>query len=512
MASTLSVIVPARNAARHVERCLRSVLDQRPAVREIILVDDCSRDQTAALAKALGVSVVALPARTGAGGARNAGARVASGDVLAFLDSDDEAEPGWAAAVAARVDSGADIVAGALHAREPRTLTEWFIQSQEPGHDLTGRRTRFLPFAVSTNMAIRREVFDDLGGFDTSFFPCEDADLSYRAQFVGYRITPAPEAGVIRHHRDTPLALMRQRARNARSRVYLRWKYQRYPFQSAYAVVGHRRIWAGLLADLARGAIRPGEDRRELAKAWFAIAVYFAACTGEWCGKLELWSGVRRPPDVLYPRSNEEAVTAAPLASSPEVLVLGDDFAAVRYLVNALGAAPDLAVAPPVDAGEAVARWDEPAPWSLRLVREARAAGWRIPQLLAARRVEGNRPATWGQAFLSLHAVNAWLRGKTAYGLAATGAAGSELARHLPGVPVVVVGRNQGRLTSPALVVSRRDLLSRPRETLARLETVVGRPLGDRAQALPPGGRLLLFYLLRVVHEARLSLGRGVAG
>jgi GT2 family glycosyltransferase len=514
VASTLSVIVPARDAAHQVDRCARSVLDQTPTVHEIIVVDDCSRDETAAVADALDVRVVSLPARVsaGAGRARNAGARVATGEVLVFLDSDDEAEPGWAAALAARFDGGADIVAGGLHAPTPRTLTEWFIQSQSPGHDLTGRRTRFLPLAISTNLAVRREVFEELGGFDPSLAACEDADFSYRAQFRGYRLTPAPEAGIIRRHRSTALALMRQRARNARGKVHLRWKYQRYPFHVAPSVAGHGRILTGHVLALARAAIRWREDRREFARACFDIAVYTATCAGDWYGKFETLSGIRQPPEILHPSTDEETGTATPLARSPEVLLIGDDVPAMRYVANALGGAPDLAIAPPIDADEAVARWEEPPPWSLRLARQARRAGWRIPVLPAAKRIEWARPTTWGEAFLILHALNAWLRKKDAYGLAVTGPAGPELARRLPEVPLVVVGKDTSDRASAAVVVTREDVLSRPREAVARVETVVGRPFVERPQVvLPRSGRIVLLQLFRATHGIRLRLRRRTA-
>jgi glycosyltransferase involved in cell wall biosynthesis len=93
----LSVVIPAWNRAHLVCDAINSALDQQPGEVEVIVVDDASTDDTAGLLmRAYGdrVSLLRLSNRVGAGAARNAGVAVASGEFVAFLDSDDVWLPG----------------------------------------------------------------------------------------------------------------------------------------------------------------------------------------------------------------------------------------------------------------------------------------------------------------------------------------------------------------------------------------------------------------------------------
>ena len=97
----LSVIIPTRNRAALVGEAIDSALAQDPEKVEVIVVDDGSTDETARLLQQTygsRIHLLSLPERRGAGAARNAGIRVASGEFLAFLDDDDLWLPGKLAA------------------------------------------------------------------------------------------------------------------------------------------------------------------------------------------------------------------------------------------------------------------------------------------------------------------------------------------------------------------------------------------------------------------------------
>ena len=87
----ISVVIPAHNAGRYIERTLQSVLKQTRAADEIIVVDDGSTDDTAKIVGRYGgrVRLISQPGR-GASAARNTGIRTAAGEWIAFLDADDE--------------------------------------------------------------------------------------------------------------------------------------------------------------------------------------------------------------------------------------------------------------------------------------------------------------------------------------------------------------------------------------------------------------------------------------
>ena len=96
-APILSVVIPTWNRARLVGEAIESALIQRDGAVEVIVVDDASTDDTAdALAGRFGsrIRLLRMPERRGPGAARNAGVRVATGELLAFLDSDDLWLPG----------------------------------------------------------------------------------------------------------------------------------------------------------------------------------------------------------------------------------------------------------------------------------------------------------------------------------------------------------------------------------------------------------------------------------
>jgi glycosyltransferase involved in cell wall biosynthesis len=96
-APVLSVVIPTWNRARLVCEAIESAFAQRPGAVEVIVVDDESTDNTQeALAERFGSSIklLRMPRRCGPGAARNAGVRVATGELLAFLDSDDVWLPG----------------------------------------------------------------------------------------------------------------------------------------------------------------------------------------------------------------------------------------------------------------------------------------------------------------------------------------------------------------------------------------------------------------------------------
>jgi glycosyltransferase involved in cell wall biosynthesis len=92
----VSVVMPAYNAARYIEEAVRSVLSQGWSNLEVVVVNDGSKDGTAAVVRAIAdprVRVIDQP-NGGVSSARNAGIEEARGEFIAFLDADDALEPG----------------------------------------------------------------------------------------------------------------------------------------------------------------------------------------------------------------------------------------------------------------------------------------------------------------------------------------------------------------------------------------------------------------------------------
>jgi len=193
--SEVSVIVPARDAAATLPATLDALAGQTlaPDRFEVIVVDDASLDGTAALARAAGARVVGASGE-GPAAARNAGARTARGEILAFTDADCAPSAGWLEAGLEALRA-ADLVQGVVRptpgaAVGPFDRTLWV----EGEHGLY----------ESANLLVRREAFAALGGFESWLRPrCgielgEDTLLGWSARRAGLRVAFAPEAVV--HH------------------------------------------------------------------------------------------------------------------------------------------------------------------------------------------------------------------------------------------------------------------------------------------------------------------------
>ncbi len=436
MALEMTVVVPLLTPRSEVEALLRSLRAERPALADVVLVYRAAEHVSAAY-DALGARGVALPSgRAGVAALRNTGAFAAKTDVLAFLSPELVPRPGWAAALCQALEDGADVVAGEVLGAGPTG-----------GPDLEARNG-FLGYAVANNMAIRREVFTELGGFDESLGAHSDADLSFRAQLGGFRLAGAPATAVCTHPSPLPLRVARH-VRDGRDLSQLEWKYQNYPLHRAFDQTYPHRAWldvASCVAPAVRAAAEP------------SLRVAIRASAG--IGRAQLLTGLRRPATELAHIIEYLPPPAAPPA--PALLVIGSDERAVRRLAGALATDPDLAVAPPALAAEAVDRWDEPAPWSTRMARHARSSGWPIPVELAARRLETARPGSWGQSYLALHGVHAWLTGKPLPVVAVAGDAGSGLRKLLPDVPVVDVDVDVDGPDPDSLVDALTAVLGRP--------------------------------------------------
>jgi GT2 family glycosyltransferase len=188
----LSIIVPAHNSSGYLSDCLAALIASCPTQSEIILVDDASSDDSAAIAARMGVMVLRLPKNSGPAAARNHGASYARGGILFFVDADVIVAENAAAKVVKNFEQepGLAAVFGSYDARpratglvsQYRNLLHHFVHQNGNPEAST--------FWAGCG-AIRRSVFMELGGFDEKRFrgpAIEDIELGYRVRQKGYRI------------------------------------------------------------------------------------------------------------------------------------------------------------------------------------------------------------------------------------------------------------------------------------------------------------------------------------
>ena len=137
----------------------------------------------------------------GPAAARNAAARRATGDYLAFTDDDCVPEPGWLKALAAVWAESPDCMVGGLTLNGVANL---YSTTSQLIVDVVYRHYNADPadahFIASNNMALPALAFREIGGFDPSFRTAEDRDLCDRWRHLGKRIVYVPGA-VVHHHR-----------------------------------------------------------------------------------------------------------------------------------------------------------------------------------------------------------------------------------------------------------------------------------------------------------------------
>jgi GT2 family glycosyltransferase len=188
----ISVVIPARDAERELRGTLGDLAGQA-GVREVIVVDNGSSDATAEVARAAGARVVSL-ARPGRAAARNRGAAEAEADRIAFLDADCRPAPGWADALE-RCLERVPLVGGpvAISTGDPPNASERFDALWRFRQERTIREGRW---AASANLAVTREAFDAVGGFDEAYDSAEDVDFCIRAARLGLEIAYCEDASV----------------------------------------------------------------------------------------------------------------------------------------------------------------------------------------------------------------------------------------------------------------------------------------------------------------------------
>jgi GT2 family glycosyltransferase len=193
------------------------------------------------------IHLVDASARPGAAAARNIGVSSARGRLLAFCDADDVVRPGWLASLLAAL-SHTDLVAGAF---------DFGALDGSPSTVPVPAATRqlgFLPFGLGANLAVPREVFESVDGFDEALWPGEDVDLCWRLQLAGKRFAVATDAVVEKRGRAPGLPTFRGAWAYGRCgpRLYTRYRSQ----GMRRDLRGATKAWVWLVATIPTLVVR----------------------------------------------------------------------------------------------------------------------------------------------------------------------------------------------------------------------------------------------------------------
>ena len=193
-----SVIIPVYNREGFIARAIESVLAQTFQDFELIVVDDGSTDQSAAIASRYPITLIRQPNR-GVSSARNAGIQASHGKIVAFLDSDDLWKPKKLEAHHRFFQENPDFKihqTDEIWIRKGKFLNKKKIHQKKEGFIFYD--SLHLCLISPSAVAIKKELFDEVGLFDESFEVCEDYELWLRIT-KRYPVGFTPEPLVVKY-------------------------------------------------------------------------------------------------------------------------------------------------------------------------------------------------------------------------------------------------------------------------------------------------------------------------
>jgi len=238
---SVSVVVASFNGASTLPACLESLSRLRYPDYEVILVDDGSTDNTPQIVQRFPNIRAVRHENKGLGAARNTGISLATGEIVAFTDSDCRADEDWLYyLVGDLLDAPFAGIGGhnLLPHEDSPVAAAVMVSPGGPSHVmLTDREAEHIP---GCNMAFYKSALEEIGGFDPVFRKAgDDVDVCWRLQQRGYRIGFSPAGFVWHYRRSTIKAYLGQQNGYGEAEALLLRKHPGY-----FNPVG-RSIWNG---------------------------------------------------------------------------------------------------------------------------------------------------------------------------------------------------------------------------------------------------------------------------
>ncbi|HEY3908933.1 MAG TPA: glycosyltransferase [Stellaceae bacterium] len=244
----VSVVVCAYNAERTMDACLASLEVLNYPDYEVIVVNDGSRDRTLEIAEGFPYCRIISQPNQGLSAARNVGAAAATGEIVAYTDSDCVADPDWLTYLVAKMEASGLAACGGPNFPPPEASLVPAAVAVAPGgptHVLLSDEVA--EHIAGCNMAFRRDILLGLGGFDPVYRAAgDDVDICWRFQDAGYTIGFSPAAMVWHFRRNTVKAYCDQQRGYGKAEALV---YSKHPFR--FNLFGQAKWLGRIYGDLS---------------------------------------------------------------------------------------------------------------------------------------------------------------------------------------------------------------------------------------------------------------------
>ncbi|CAA9420174.1 GT2_Glycos_transf_2 / GT2_Glyco_tranf_2_3 / GH2 / GT27 / GT2_Glyco_tranf_2_2 [uncultured Leptolyngbya sp.] len=249
----VSVVVCAYNAERTMDSCLASLKKLNYPNYEVIVVNDGSTDRTLEITQRYDYARLISQENKGLSAARNVGIAAATGEIVAFTDSDCVADPDWLTYLVGKFLSSGVSAVGGPNLPPPEDSLVPACVAVSPGapvHVLLSDEVA--EHIAGCNMAFRREALLEIDGFDPVFHAAgDDVDLCWRLQDKGYIISFSPAALVWHFRRNTVKDYLKQQRGYGKAEALL---YFKHPYR--FNLLG-QPCWSGrIYGDLSAVVLR----------------------------------------------------------------------------------------------------------------------------------------------------------------------------------------------------------------------------------------------------------------
>jgi len=244
----VSVVVCSYNAERTMEACLASLETLDYPDYEVIVVNDGSTDRTLEIAERFPYCRIISQPNKGLSVARNVGAEAATGEIVAYTDSDCVADPDWLTYLVGKMEASNLAACGGPNFPPPEDSLVPAAVAVSPGgptHVLISDEVA--EHIAGCNMAFRRDALLALGGFDPVYRAAgDDVDICWRFQDAGHTIGFSPAAIVWHFRRNTVKAYIGQQKGYGKAEALV---YAKHPFR--FNLFGQAKWLGRIYGDLS---------------------------------------------------------------------------------------------------------------------------------------------------------------------------------------------------------------------------------------------------------------------